>query len=188
AICRTCNAQDIHGRHVDALLAIAADLTAPLTTSARLSRLLGAVRRALPCDAAAVLELAGDELRPLAADGLAPEVLGRRFQRRDHPRFEVVVARKAPVFFPADSGLPDPYDGLLLANPDATRDVHACLGCPLLQGDRVIGVLTADALEPGAFDQLDDDFLRMLGALAGAAMHTGPLTEALAAASPRQQQ
>lgn len=168
---------------MDALLAIAADLTAPLTTSARLSRLLGAVRRALPCDAAAVLELAGDELRPLAADGLAPEVLGRRFQRRDHPRFEVVVARKAPVFFPADSGLPDPYDGLLLANPDATRDVHACLGLPLLQGQEVIGLLTADALEPGAFDGVDEDFLRLLGALASATLCTGRTIEALELAS-----
>src|SRR5690606_37027346 len=121
-----------------------------LAAQDRLARLLDAVRRSIPCDAAAVMSLAGDELIPLATHGLAPEVLGRRFARREHPRLEVVVARGAPVRFPADSALPDPYDGLLLSNPDATRDVHACLGCPLLQGDRVIGVLTADALEPGA--------------------------------------
>src|SRR5690606_34408872 len=125
----------------------------------RLARLLDAVRRAIPCDAAAVLELAGDELVPLATHGLAPEVLGRRFPRSEHPRLDVVVARGAPVRFAADSPLPDPYDGLLLANPDATRDVHACLGCPLLEDDTVVGVLTADALEAGAFDGLDDQFL-----------------------------
>ena len=113
------------------------------------------------------MELAGDDLVPLATHGLAPEVLGRRFARREHPRLDLVVARRAPVRFAADSSMPDPYDGLLLVNPDATRHVHACLGCPLVAGETVIGILTADALEPGAFDDLDDRFLRMLGALAG---------------------
>jgi anaerobic nitric oxide reductase transcription regulator len=172
----------------DALLSIAVDLTASLASEDRLARLLTAVRRSVPCDAAAVLELSGDDLIPLATHGLAPEVLGKRFARREHPRLEVVVARKAPVRFPADSTLPDPYDGLLLANPDATRDVHACLGCPLLEGDRVIGVLTVDSLQPGAFDGLDEGFLRMLGALAGAALHTGRVIEALEAGSRHHQQ
>lgn len=172
----------------DALLSIALDLTASLASSDRLSRLLDALRRAIPCDAAAVLQLSGGELVPVAIHGLAPEVLGRRFVRGEHPRLDVVVARAAPVRFPSDSPLPDPYDGLLLANPDATRDVHACLGCPLIEEDAVIGVLTADALEPGAFDDIDEQFLRMLGALAGAAMQTGRLFESLEQASRRHQQ
>lgn len=173
---------------LEPLLSIAVDLTASLASQDRLQRLVDAVRAAIPCDAAAVLGLAGDELIPLATHGLAPEVLGRRFSRREHPRLDVIVAREAPVRFPADSRLPDPYDGLLLVNPDATRDVHACLGCPLVEGGRVIGVLTADALEPGAFDDLDESFLRMLGALAGAALHTGRLIESLEAASHHHQQ
>ncbi len=171
----------------DALLAMAIDLTASLASDDRLSRLLEALRRAIPCDAAAVLHLSGDELIPVAIHGLAPEVLGRRFARREHPRLDMVVAGGAPVRFAADSPLPDPYDGLLLANPDATHDVHACLGCPLIAGDAVIGVLTADALAPGAFDGLDEGFLRMLGALAGAAMNTGALFGALELASKRHQ-
>ena len=57
----------------DALLAIALDLTASLASQDRLLRLLEAVRRSLPCDAVAVLELAGDDLVPLATHGLAPE-------------------------------------------------------------------------------------------------------------------
>ena len=173
---------------LDALLSIAVDLTASLAYEDRLARLLEAVRRAIPCDAVAVLGLVGDELVPLATHGLAPEVLGRRFARSDHPRLDIVIARKTPVRFPTDSSLPDPYDGLLLANPDATRDVHACLGCPLIAGGSVIGVLTADALEPGAFDGLDEGMLGMLGALAGAAIHTGRIIEALETASRRHQQ
>ncbi len=173
---------------LEPLLSIAVDLTASLASQDRLQRLVDAVRAAIPCDAAAVLALAGDELVPLATHGLAPEVLGRRFPRSEHPRLDVIVARGAPVRFPANSPLPDPYDGLLLVNPDATREVHACLGCPLVEGGVVIGVLTADALEPGAFDDLDESFLRMLGALAGAALHTSRLIESLEAASRHHQQ
>ncbi|MEZ4299922.1 MAG: nitric oxide reductase transcriptional regulator NorR [Polyangiaceae bacterium] len=173
---------------LDPLLSIAVDLTASLASKDRLARLLDAVRQAIPCDAAAVLALEGDELVPLATHGLAPEVLGRRFHRNEHPRLDVVVAGGAPVRFPATSMLPDPYDGLLLANPDATRDVHACLGCPLVARGSVLGVLTADALAPGAFDAIDDRFLRMLGALAGAALHTGRLIEALESTSRHHQQ
>ncbi|MCB9537475.1 MAG: nitric oxide reductase transcriptional regulator NorR [Myxococcales bacterium] len=174
--------------HLEALLPIAVDLTASLASTDRLQRLVDAVRAAIPCDAAAVLELIDDDLVPLAVHGLAPEVLGRRFSRREQPRLDLIVARGSPVRFPSDSRLPDPYDGLLLVNPDATRDVHACLGCPLVEGGEVIGVLTADALEPGAFDTLDEDFLEMLGALAGAALHTGRLIASLEAASRHHQQ
>lgn len=173
---------------LDALLSISVDLTASLAAQDRLDRLLTAVRRSIPCDAAAILELVGDELVPRATHGLAPEVMGRRFARREHPRLDAVVTHAAPVRFPADSALPDPYDGLLLVNPDATRDVHACLGCPLVQNEAVVGVLTADALAPGAFDALDDGFLRMLGALAGATLRTGHLIEALELASRHHEQ
>ncbi len=173
---------------MDALLSIALDLTTSLASADRLSRLLEAVRRAVPCDAAAVLELEGDELVPLAIHGLAPEVLGRRFRRSEHPRLDVVVTRGAPVRFAANSPLPDPYDGLLLVNPDATREVHACLGCPLVAQGAVIGVLTADSLTPGAFDELSDPYLEMLGALAGAALNTSRLIKALEAASQRHRQ
>ncbi len=172
----------------DALLPIAVDLTATLASQDRLLRLLQAVRHAIPCDAAALLVLEGEDLIPLATHGLAPEVLGRRFRRTEHPRLDQVVYRKIPIRFPADSPLSDPYDGLLLVNPDATRDVHACLGCPLLEGGQVIGVLTADALEPGAFDHLEEPFLEMLGALAGAALHTGRLIQALEVSSKRDRQ
>lgn len=172
----------------EALLAMAVDLTAGLAANDRLNRLLDALRRAIPCDAAAVLELQGDELVPVATYGLAPEVMGRRFRRREHPRLDVVLASGRPVRFATDSPLPDPYDGLLLVNPDATRDVHACLGCPLLRGDTVVGVLTADALQPGAFDGLQRRFLEFVGALAGAALNTGRLIEALEAASMRHEQ
>ena len=57
--------------------------------------------------------------------------------------------------------------------------MHACLGCPLTDGGEVVGALTADALEPHRFDALDESVLAMLGALAGAALRTTALIEAL---------
>jgi anaerobic nitric oxide reductase transcription regulator len=167
----------MHG--IDALLTIARDLTASLATSDRYERLLEAVRGMIPCDAAALLRRDGDVLVPLAIHGLSPDVLGRRFHRQEHPRLDEVLASREPVRFPADSPLPDPFDGLLLGDASARRRVHACLGCPLVEAGEVVGVLTADAFEPHAFDRLEQPLLATLGALAGAALRTTALIETL---------
>lgn len=50
---------------------------------------------------------------PLAIDGLAQDVLGRRFALEGHPRLEAIARAGDVVRFPADSDLPDPYDGLI---------------------------------------------------------------------------
>lgn len=172
----------------DALLQIAVDLTASLAAADRLDRLLATLRDAIPCDAAAILQLVDDVLVPIAVHGLAPEVLGQRFQPSAHPRFARVVLAGQPVRFLADDPSPDPFEGLLLASSAGVSHVHACLACPLVEGGRVIGVLTADALSVGAFDGIDDAFLQMLGALAGAAVKTHRLMEELERASRHHQQ
>ncbi len=159
------------------LLQIAVDLTRSLAADDRYQRVLAAVRSAIPCDATALLALRDHELVPLAVHGLAPQVLGMRFPLARHPRLDAIVRSEVPVRFPADSGLPDPFDGLVAGAPDALDDVHDCLGCPLVVEGRVVGVLTADALAPDAFDGLDRAFLTALGALAGAALHTTRLIE-----------
>ncbi|MCC6553727.1 MAG: GAF domain-containing protein, partial [Polyangiaceae bacterium] len=161
------------------LLDIARDLTASLAAGDRYARLLEAIRRAIPCDAACLLRLEGHELVPVAGYGLAPAALSRRFDRRAHPRLDVILRAKEPVRFPPDSPLADPFDGLLAEHPRALEHIHACLGCALTEGGEVVGALTADALEPHAFDHLDARFLATLGALAGAAMRTTALIEAL---------
>ena len=43
-------------------------------------------------------------------------MLGRRFRLADHPRLEAIARAGDVVRFPADSGLPDPYDGLIRNN------------------------------------------------------------------------
>jgi anaerobic nitric oxide reductase transcription regulator len=164
---------------LEALLEIARDLTASLAAEDRYARLLDAIRRVIPCDAACLLRLEGPHLVPVAAHGLVPAALKQRFDRRDHPRLYIILKSKEPVRFPVDSGLPDPFDGLLETDPAALHHIHACLGCGLTEGGEVVGALTADALEPHAFDQLDGRFLATLGALAGAAIRTTSLIEAV---------
>jgi anaerobic nitric oxide reductase transcription regulator len=174
---RTTALSQPHADALEALLEIARDLTASLAAEDRYGRLLTAVRRVIPCDAACLLRLHGEELIPVAAHGLVPEALARRFDRREHPRLDVILRASEPVRFPADSPLADPFDGLLAA--EAPGHIHACLGCRLTEGGEVVGALTADALESHAFDGLEQNVVAALGALAGAAMRTTALIEVL---------
>ena len=164
---------------LEVLLEIVGDLTASLAARDRYERLLSAVRRLVPYDAACLLRLQGDDLVPLAGHGLVPGALERPYPRSRHPRLEAILRSEAPLLFPHDSPLPDPFDGLLVADPHALDRIHACLGCPLTADGEVVGALTADALDPEAFHGLDRRLLATLGALAGAALRTASLIEAL---------
>ena len=164
-----------------ALQRIAIDLTESLRAADRYQRLLEVVRSVIPCDATALLALRDGELTPLAVQGLSAQVLGMRFAPADHPRLQAILRSAKPVRFPASSALPDPFDGLVEGAPGALAEVHDCLGCPLIAGGQVIGVLTADALATDAFDSLGEELLIGLGALAGAALHTARLIETVEA-------
>jgi anaerobic nitric oxide reductase transcription regulator len=174
---------------LQALLEIARDLTASLAAEDRYARLLGVIRRLIPCDAACLLRLEGNELVPVAAHGLVPAALGQRYSRRDHPRLDVILNSREPVHFPVDSPLADPFDGLLNLPDHHTflhDSIHACLGCALTEGGEVVGALTADALQPHAFDHLDSRLIAMLGALTGAAVRTTTLIETLSQRAEHQ--
>src|SRR5512139_3179514 len=144
---------------IAALLDIARDLTASLAAQDRYGRLLQAIRRVIPYDAACLLRLEGDDLVPVAGHGLVRDALVRRYRRREHPRLDAILRSPDPVRFPPDSPLPDPFDGLLEEDPHALEHIHACLGCALTEGGEVIGALTADALDPHAFDGLSPRLL-----------------------------
>ncbi|MBL8693487.1 MAG: nitric oxide reductase transcriptional regulator NorR [Planctomycetes bacterium] len=168
------------------LLPIALDMTAALTAEDRSKRLVATLARALPCDSVALLRAEGEELVPVAAHGLPQEVLGRRFRRSEHPRLDILCRASEPTIFPAESTLPDPFDGLIGSSPHL--DVHSCLGCALRIEGRLVGILAADALAPGAFDGIDRRFLTYLAALSAAALRTGDLIEALEGSAQRKGQ
>jgi anaerobic nitric oxide reductase transcription regulator len=171
---------------LEVIVSIASDLTAALSSEERYPRLLAALRRVIPYDAAALLRLDGDDLVPIVVTGLAEDAMGRRFRLKEHPRLEIICRSREPVVFPSDSDLPDPYDGLLVDARGGLAHVHACLGCPLRVGEQLIGVLTADATARDAFAAIDTGFLAAVGALAAAEMRTTHLIEALEQSARRQ--
>ncbi|MCY1409328.1 Nitric oxide reductase transcription regulator NorR2 [compost metagenome] len=149
------------------LLPLVADLSRELPDSERYRRLLEALRQLLPCDATALLRLEGDQLVPLAVDGLSPDTLGRRFKIAEHPRLQALLERHGPTRFAADCGLPDPYDGLV-EGLHGHLEVHDCLGCPLFLDEQPWGLLTLDALDPERFSSGDLDNLEAFASLAAA--------------------
>jgi anaerobic nitric oxide reductase transcription regulator len=168
------------------LLEVATDLTAALSTEARHQRLVEAVRRVFPCDAAALLRLEGSELVPVATAGLSDEAMRRRFDPSRHPRLDAILRARYPVRFPADDLLPDPFDGLVAGSRKKRLPVHACMGCSLRVGSELVGALTIDALDPRAFGAVDDADLALFAALAAAALRTAGLIESLSRLAERR--
>jgi anaerobic nitric oxide reductase transcription regulator len=172
---------------LDALIPLVEDLSRDLPQRERYRRLLTTLRTLFPADAAALLRLDDDTLVPLAIDGLSSDTLGRRFRVSDHPRFAALLARREPTRFPADSGMPDPYDGLV-QGVSGNLEVHDCLGCPLHIGGRPWGLLTLDALDPARFANIDMDTLQALGSLAAATVSVAERIDALARHSEEERQ
>ncbi|MGE6117743.1 nitric oxide reductase transcriptional regulator NorR [Aeromonas salmonicida] len=162
----------------DSLARIALDLQLGISHQDRFHRLIQSVRSLLHSDASALLRYEGGQFIPLAIDGLMQDVLGRRFALADHPRLEAIARAGDVVRFPADSNLPDPYDGLIPDHDDFR--VHACVGLPLFSDQTLIGALTIDGMNPTQFDGISDEELRLVGALAAAALSNALLLERLA--------
>lgn len=99
---------------IQSLAKIAIELQSGLSGQDRFQTLISSLRQLLQCDASALLRYEHQLFRPLAIDGLSPDVLGRRFSLSSHPRLEAIARAGNVVRFPTDSHLPDPYDGLIL--------------------------------------------------------------------------
>jgi len=170
-----------------ALIELAIDLTSSLGTVERYDRLLDTVRKTIPCEAVALLALIGDQLKPLALQGLSKDTLGRRFLLSEHPRFAQICDSKTVVRFASDSELPDPYDGLLI-DREGDLPVHACMGLPLYFADRLLGILTLDSLTANVFDQIPRWTLEMVAAIAAATLNTALMIEQLQQQASHNQQ
>ena len=122
---------------VDVLANIAIELQRGIGHQDRFQRLITTLRQVLECDASALLRYDSRQFIPLAIDGLAKDVLGRRFALEGHPRLEAIARAGDVVRFPADSELPDPYDGLIPGQEslkvhrriDARRDAARSVRC-----------------------------------------------------------
>lgn len=152
---------------LQAIIPLVADIAREMPSAERYRRLLEALRVVLPCDAAALLQLDGEWLLPLAVDGLSRDTLGRRFRVDEHPRFAALLQANGPLRFPANSDLPDPYDGLV-EGVKGHLPVHDCVGCAVRVDDRTWGLLTLDDLSPERFSRVDLKVLQSFGSLAAA--------------------
>lgn len=162
---------------VQSLAALAVEIQNGLQNRDRFTRLINSIHHALRCDATALLRYENRHFRPLATAGLAPDVMGRRFSLEAHPRLEAIARAGDVVRFPADSDLPDPYDGLI---PDQQElHVHACVGMPLFSGQSLIGALTLDGMNAAQFDPYSDEELRILASLTGGALSNALLLDRL---------
>lgn len=155
------------------------DLALELSAAERYQRLLLGIRKLIPCDAVALLRLDGDYLVPLAVNGLSKDTLGRRFLVTDHPRFSVLLDSPHPMRFPANSPLPDPYDGLIEGVTSQQLEVHDCMGCALFYHGRLWGLLTLDALMQDSFNHVDFDLLQLIASLTVATVNVGERIEQL---------
>lgn len=129
------------------------DLVTELPAAVRLERLVEVLRDTFVCGAVVLLQHQDDSLRPVAAVGLVQDALGRRFDLARQPRLAAVLSRREVTWFPADSTLPDPYDGLLDEFPGEALPVHDCMGVSLHVEGALWGALTLDALTAGTFDE-----------------------------------
>ncbi|MGU0056396.1 GAF domain-containing protein [Enterobacter hormaechei] len=130
----------------------------------------------LDCDASALLRYEGRQFIPLAIDGLAKDVLGRRLPWR-----ATRVWKPSPVrvtwCVPGGRRSARP-----LRRPDPGQEslkVHACIGLPLFAGQNLIGALTLDGMSPDQFDTFSDEELRLIAALAAGALNNALLIEQL---------
>lgn len=115
-------------------------------------------------DASTLMVMDQDALRPVAVLGLPDDVRGRPFRLQEHPRLAAIAAHPGICRFPPDSKLPDPFDGLL---DEDLSQVHDCLGVALRDGERLIGLLTLDALTVRGLANLDEDELLAAARLLG---------------------
>ncbi|MCD2453238.1 nitric oxide reductase transcriptional regulator NorR [Methylicorpusculum oleiharenae] len=150
----------------EAIREVVLSLTANLSMNDRYTEFLSIFARITGNHACALLRFQDGVLIPVATLGLVPRVLELNFPPEGHPRLAAIMQSRVPVRFTANDPRPDPYDGLLSGDVQGTLGVHACVGIALYNENTLFGVLSADALEPGAFDHIDDSVFRIFAALA----------------------
>ncbi len=150
----------------NAIREVVLTLTANLSMSERYTEFLNVFARITGNHACALLRYQDGLLIPVATRGLVSKVLDMQFQPEFHPRLSVIMQSRVPVRFPVNDPRPDPYDGLLSTDAQGANGVHSCVGCALYNENTLFGVLSADSLESGAFDHIDDSVFRIFAALA----------------------
>jgi anaerobic nitric oxide reductase transcription regulator len=162
---------------VDVLAKIAIELQTGIGHQDRFQRLISTLRHVLACDASALLRYEGRQFIPLAIDGLAQDVLGRRFTLEGHPRLETIARAGDVVRFPGGqrSARPVRRADSRAGEPEGARLYRPAAVCRT----NLIGALTLDGMSPDQFDTFSDEELRLIAALAAGALNNALLIEQL---------
>ncbi|WP_323054437.1 MULTISPECIES: nitric oxide reductase transcriptional regulator NorR [unclassified Pseudoalteromonas] len=125
--------------------------------------LLSALSQSVTADAIAILYGDQHALTILACNGLSADAVGRQFLLTEQPRLMSIFESDELVSFPANSDLPDPYDGLLLAE-ESRLPVHACMGFKVALQSSIL-LVTFDCLKPDSFEHLSEVYMKTLQAI-----------------------
>jgi len=137
-----------------------------------LNLVLEHMERVISFDSGSILLLEGDEMRTVAVRGFdAPdEVLGTRLDLDTALLNQEVIETRRPLV--AGAVTADPRWAKSVQASKLTlplKDIHSWMGIPLLIQDRVIGMLTADKVEPDFYQSRDTELaLAFAGHAAGA--------------------
>jgi anaerobic nitric oxide reductase transcription regulator len=155
----------------------AIELTTRHSREAVLDAILLELERLVPFDMASVMVLEGDALRVVAGRGFRRELdlATRRFRRDGNPRLSRALKAHGTVRF-TDPSEADPFDGL---SPMDLASVHSCMAAPMRVEGELLGLITADAHEPGRFQAEHEELMELFAALAAAAMRNADLVSAL---------
>lgn len=149
------------------LISIVADLSRDLPDQLRYWRLLDAIMCILPCcDVAVLMALESSSpdrqiLKPLAADGLDDKVSQQYFTVEENPRLAAWLQSREPLYFPANTPLPDPY-GKLLKPGDRRTSPRDSLGVALYVGGKPWGLLSLNTRQTEILNKIDLAELRSL--------------------------
>lgn len=139
----------------DTLRNVAERLTRVLEQDEILALLLDQIARVVPYDSAALMlrDDADDRVRIVATRGFSEErrreIEQVSFKLSDDIDLRAIVRTKRPLVL-FDAQLSQDF-----VDVEGTEHIHGWIGAPLLFDDEVIGLLTIDSHQPGAYDDED---------------------------------
>jgi len=171
-------------QEAETLRAAALTLTSALDHDEVMDRILAQLQQVVPYDTASVqlLRERPDEGKPwleiVGGRGFTnwEEIIGVTFdpEQTDNPNFEVIRSR-AP--FIVDDG-PAVYAGFH-QSPHAEAGIRSWLGAPMFVGDRLIGMITLDKIEPRFYTPEHARLAETFAAQAAVAIENARLYQAL---------
>lgn len=132
------------------------------------------MRQYLPVEGAMLLRHRDGQLVPICVEGLQARVLEMRFPL-DNKAVVGDVEERLPHRRVGQVGLLSAYENV----PEEEHEPGIIVGVPLFVEDNLVGALNVGALDPHAFDDMDDEELSVYAALAAASLRTADLISEL---------